>query len=172
MAENSNKSWLSLVIGVLLVILGLIFVFNSNAGIGLLNIAISIVFILIGVFSLIDFFRLRPMTVSYSLLITAALTLILGILFLFNFNFMSEFIAIIFGAIILLIGVVFFGTSFYFKRLELRSWWIILIASIVSIIFAIVIFFIPGVGTFTITLLIGLYLIFIGAVSIASFFIK
>ena len=85
---------------------------------------------------------------------------------------MREFITIIFGALILLAGAVFFGMSFYFKKMNLKSWWIILLAAIVSIIFALVIFFIPHVGAFTITLLIGLYLIFIGAVALASFFMK
>ncbi|AMP21381.1 hypothetical protein AZF37_09655 [endosymbiont 'TC1' of Trimyema compressum] len=167
--EKVEKGWLSLVIGIAFIILGIVFMFNSNAAMNILNICISVVFIIAGVLTLIEFFRVRKIVNSYWLLFVAIMVLLIGIVLLFNVNVLAVLLPMILAIIIFAMGLLLF-TAFGFKRTYFSSWWIFLIAAIISIVFALIIFFNLSIGAATITFFSGLYFLFVGCVSIGSFF--
>ena len=170
--EKIQKGWLSLIIGIAFIILGIVFIFNSNAAMNILNIAISVVFIIAGVLTLIEFFRVRKIVNGYWLLFVSIMALLIGLVLLFNVNVLAVILPIILAIIIFEMGfLLLLFAAFGCRRAYFSSWWILLIAAIISLVFALIIFFNLSIGAATITFFSGLYFLFVGCVSIGSFFV-
>lgn len=172
MLETIKKPWFNLIVGPLFIVLGLIFIFNSEKGLNLMSIFVSLIFLLAGTLILIEFLRLRKLGISYVILFAAILSLFLGFLFLFNTSIIRNIIVILFALGIIFLGIVYLVQAFYFKQWGIPTWWTALIIAIISLLFGVAILFNTNIGAFTITLITGIYLIFVGIVSFVNFFLK
>lgn len=169
--EKVGKGWLSLLIGVIFIILGIVFMFNSNAAMNILNICVSVVFIISGVLTMIEFIRVRKIVNGYWLLFVSIMALLIGIVLLFNAGVLAVILPVILAIIIFAMGLLLVFAAIAFKQASFSSWWILLGAAIISIVFALIVFFNLSVGAATITFFSGLYFLFVGCISIGSFFL-
>ncbi len=163
--SDRKNIWL-LIIGVLLVLCGLYVIFNPITALIASAMLIGLVFIVIGTGYLMVFRESN----SYMMLALGILDLIIGILFLTNLSITAASMPIIFGLWILFNGITEIVMGIEMNRKKYANWKILFWGGIGGILFSILIFAYPVIGTFTITMLIGAYLIVYGALEIIRYF--
>ena len=156
--QPSLNLWL-LIISILLIGCGIYVLLNPITALIASALFIGITFILMGVGYLIVFRR----TKSYMQLSIGLLDIVIGLIFLANLGITAVSMPLIFGLWCLFIGVTQIAAGLELKQVLDRSWSWIVTSGIVGLIFALLIFFYPFIGTVTITLLMGGYLIVYGA---------
>lgn len=162
--QNGKSLWL-LIISLLLIFSGVYVLFNPLTALIASALFVGVVFILIGVGYLMAFREKK----SSMLLALGILDLIIGILFISNLG-----ISAVSMPVILAFWILFNSIAEVVMALELKSnnvpqWKYLLGGGIFGIIFSLLVFFLPVVGTVTITLVLGLYLIIYGALELTRF---
>ncbi len=163
---TSRKSIWLLIIGVLLILCGIYVILNPITALLASAMFIGLVFIVLGAGYLMVF-RERD---SYWMLALGILDLIIGVLFLGNLGITAVSMPVIFGLWILFNGITEIVMGLEMKRNSDPNWQILFWGGIGGIIFSLLIFAYPVVGTFMITALIGIYLIVYGLLEIIRYF--
>lgn len=156
--QLSHRLWL-LVVSVLLIGCGVYILLNPMTALIASALFIGITFIMMGIGYLIVF-RYKK---SYMHLSLGILDIIIGFIFLINLGITTISMPLIFGLWCLFIGITQITAGLELKQVNDRSWSWMTTSGLIGLIFALLIFFYPLIGTITITLLIGGYLIIYGA---------
>lgn len=162
--QTSKNIWL-LIISLLLIGSGFYVIFNPITALLASALFMGIVFILMGIGYLLIFSQSK----SYMVLTLGILDMLIGLIFLTNLGITALTMPIIFALWCLFIGITQLAAGFQMKEMADPSWSWILTAGIAGILFSFLIFFYPVIGTVTLTLLMGGYLIIYGAFELTRF---
>lgn len=162
---RQRNIWL-LIIGILLVICGVYVLFNPVTALVASALTIGVILIVIGTGYLITFRQ----SDSYITLIMGIVDILIGILFLTNLGITAVSMPIIFGLWVLFNGISQLVMGLEIKNTQGPAWKWLVGSGIFGIIFSLLIFAYPVIGTVTLTLLLGLYLIGYGAFELNRYF--
>ncbi len=163
---SGNRSVWLLIIGILLILCGLYVIFNPVTALIASAMIIGLIFIVVGTGYLMVFRESE----SYMMLSLGILDLIIGVLFIANLGITAVNMPIIFGLWILFNGITEIVMGIEMKGRLDTNWKILFFGGIAGVIFSLLIFAYPVIGTFVITMLIGAYLIAYGALEIVRYF--
>lgn len=151
---RQKNIWL-LIISILLIIGGIYVLFNPVTALVASALTIGVVLIVIGTGYLITFRQSN----SYIMLTMGILDILIGVLFLTNIGVSAVSMPIIFGLWILFNGISQLVMGIEIKDTQGPAWKWLVGSGIFGIVFSVLIFAYPVIGTVTLTLLLGLYLI-------------
>ncbi len=154
----SRNLWF-LIVGILLIVCGIYVLLNPITALIASAIILGILFVFMGVSYLFAFRTVK----SYMLLALGILDVLIGILFLSNIGITALTMPIMFALWFLFVGVMQLIAGLEIRGTDKTAWGWLAGTGILGIIFALLIFFYPLLGTLTITFLIGAYLIIYGA---------
>ncbi len=154
---TKQNIWL-LIIGLLAIASGLWILFSPITALVTSALILGAVFIIMGAGYLMVFRDTR----DYMMLLLGILDLLLGLIFLTNLGITAMSMPIVFALWCFFVGVSQLVASFQVREMPDSPWGVLLLSGILGILFGGLIFFYPVVGTFTITVFMGGYLILYG----------
>ena len=159
--KKSTLFWLA-VVGILMVVLGVICICKSSS-LFAASWVMGGLTLIIGIAKMVFTFETQKfLPNSASRMLSSLLMIILGLIFLFQKNFMASSLPVIFAMWLLIEGVIIAVQSFDYKDKEHNRWWIILILGIVAAILGIIGLQNPDISTNTLSIFIGLGAIILG----------
>ena len=161
---NGKSLWL-LIISILLIISGVYVLFNPISALITSAVLLGIVFIVIGTAYLMSFRQLN----SYMLLALGILDIMIGVLFLTNIAATATSMPVIFGLWILFNSIAEIVMGIEMRSNGIAHWRYLIGMGIAGLIFSLLVFIMPIIGTVAITLIIGLYLIVYGIMEMRRF---
>lgn len=165
MNSLKNAKWISLMIGVLLILSGVIFFSRPiESLLSLVNI-ISFIFIMVGVLRIIRYFTDRIFK-SGAFLVGGILDILLGILIIYNQPFSIIAFTTFLGFWQIVSGVSEIAISIDLKKFNLPRWWLGIISGILGIIIGFIFINNPASSS----IYISFYLLVYGITFISTFF--
>ncbi len=155
-----------LVFGVLMIIAGIFTWFYPDTALLAMALYLGSVFLFGGIWYLAAFFSLR----SGGLLALGLLDIIIGIILMMNLGVTAASLPVLLALWVLCVGVIQIAFSIDVKSSGLVSWKWALLSGIIGVLFGFLILSHPMIGVFTITLMLGLYLILYGCFEIAEYY--
>lgn len=150
---------ISIISSVLLFLFGLVLAVNAEGFIKSITVAIGVVLLLIGVFSVIDYFRYRKEGLGASVgLISGIFSIVCGLMLLINEDLLMILIPVFIGVWMIINGINKIQVSFEIKDLGEKSWIITFIYSILIIVLGGYFIVNPISGATTVTSFIGIIL--------------
>lgn len=169
MINIKRASWLSLLIGILLTISGVIFIMNPiESVIALVNL-IAVFLIIIGILRIIRYFT-DNMFKTGLFLVGGVLDIILGVLIISNQPMSVVTFTTFIGFWQLFTGVSEIAISIDLKRLGLPRWWLGIIAGIFGLILGFLLIRNTMFSSIYISLVVGIYMIALGITFVSTFF--
>ena len=166
---TSIKIYLMLT-AVLLIVLGFIFICNPIDTIASWAWLMGVVMLLSGVGTLcVSLRRQADIPNAGSTTLMAVLQIILGIVYLFNQGIAAMTLIVMFAMWITVEGLQLAVMSFDYKRYGNKQWWLMLLMGIASVVLGFVAMLNPTATGATISVLIGLAIIFNGLVRLVAF---
>lgn len=149
----------TLIVSFLLLVLSLFLFLQPAASLNFIINLLGCIAILDGIIHIVSYILTPSETKSYSFeLIQGILVALIGFVFVYNPQIVASFLPIIVGAWIIMEGMVKFQFSFNLKATGSNNWLMILLLSILSMIFGLIVIFNPFGTAITITALIGIFL--------------
>lgn len=165
MERLNSARWISLVIGILLIITGITFFKYPIESLMSISLLLAIMFIAIGVLRLIRYFT-DDMFKTGSFLVISILDIILGLLIIFSQPLSALTLGMILAIWIMFTGVTEIAVSLDLKRFEVPRWWLGLISGIIGVILGFMMIRNPALSS----IYIGMYVILYGITFISVFF--
>ena len=162
---GKRSKWL-LLLGALLVLSGIYVIFNPITALLASAMFIGLVFILLGAGYLMVFRESN----SNMMLALGILDLVIGVLFLANIGITAVSMPIVFALWTLFNGITEIVMGVEMKQSHDTNWPILFWGGIGGLIFSLLIFAYPIIGTVMITALIGIYLMAYGILEIVRYF--
>lgn len=156
--NTQNRSVWLLIVGALLILCGVYVLFNPITALITSAMLVGIAFIFIGTSYLMSY---RENT-SYTLLAMGILDLFIGLLFLTNLGISAANMPIILGLWILFNSTISFVMGLELRHRGNKNGRFLFWSGLIGILFALLVFALPIIGTVTLTLVVGLYLIIYG----------
>ncbi|MBP3635050.1 MAG: DUF308 domain-containing protein [Bacilli bacterium] len=126
---------ISIVSSILLLLFGLLLVFNAEGFIKSISAIIGVILLLIGIFPVVDYFRYRKEGVLAGIgLISGIFSIVCGLMFLLNENMLMILVPVFIGVWMIINGINRFQIAFEIKDNNVNSWVITFIFSILIII--------------------------------------
>ena len=161
--KTSTKIWLAIA-GILLVALGVLCICRPAATLFTAAWLIGCLTLFAGISKLVFTFRTQAfLPNSGSRMLSAILQIILGLIFLCNNLFLAVSLPVIFAMWVLIESVIIAVNSFDYKRAGFPGWWAILLLGICGAVLGVMGLRNPDVSAATLTTLIGLGVIAMGA---------
>ncbi len=161
--KNSSKIWLAIA-GILLVALGVVCITKPAATLFTTAWVIGVFTLIAGISKLMFTFKTQAfLPNSGSRALSAVLEIIIGIIFLGNNLFLAISLPVIFAMWVLFEGVIIAVDSFDYKRVGFSGWFVILLLGICGIVLGILGLKNPDITARTLSTLIGLGVIAMGA---------
>ena len=161
--KTSTKIWLAIA-GILLVVLGVLCICRPAATLFTAAWLIGCLTLFAGISKLVFTFRTQAfLPNSGSRMLSAILQIILGLIFLCNNLFLAVSLPVIFAMWVLIESVIIAVNSFDYKRVGFPGWWAILLLGICGAVLGVMGLRTPDVSAATLTTLIGLGVIAMGA---------
>lgn len=161
--KTSTKIWLAIA-GILLVALGVLCICRPAATLFTAAWLIGCLTLFAGISKLVFTFRTQAfLPNSGSRMLSAILQIILGFIFLCNNLFLAVSLPVIFAMWVLIESVIIAVNSFDYKRAGFPGWWAILLLGICGAVLGVMGLRNPDVSAATLTTLIGLGVIAMGA---------
>lgn len=161
--KTSTKIWLAIA-GILLVVLGVLCICRPAATLFTAAWLIGCLTLFAGISKLVFTFRTQAfLPNSGSRMLSAILQIILGLIFLCNNLFLAVSLPVIFAMWVLIESVIIAVNSFDYKRVGFPGWWAILLLGICGAVLGVMGLRNPDVSAATLTTLIGLGVIAMGA---------
>ncbi len=158
MQEIKRQNIWLLIVGLLAIACGLWILFNPVTALVTSALLLGVVFIIMGAGYLMVFRE----TNDYMILALGILDIILGLIFLTNLGLTAMTMPIIFALWCFFVGISQLVASFQLREVSNSPWGILLTSGLFGLLFGALIFFYPIIGTFTITVFMGGYLILYG----------
>ena len=161
--RTSSKIWLA-VAGVLLVILGVVCITKPAATLFTTAWLIGLFTLITGISKLMFTFRTQAfLPNSGTRALSAILEILIGIIFLSNHIFLGFSLPVIFAMWVLMESVIIAVNSFDYKRVGFPGWFVILMLGLCGIVLGVLGLKNPEVTATTLSTLIGLGIIAMGA---------
>ncbi len=157
--------WMSLAIGVLLIITGVIFYMNPMETLVSLSYWLVAIFIATGIMRIVRYF-VSDIFKHGSFLIIGIVEVLLGILMIYTQPVTALTLAVFIGFWQLFTGVSEIATSLDLKNLDFPRWWIGAVSGVLGIILGFMLIKNPGLSR----ILISVYAIIYGITFISTFF--
>lgn len=173
MKKRSAYSWLSLILGILVIILAVYMMFNPTAALNAAIILLAIMVIAEGIMDIYAFFRFSRFTGFGPVfsLISGILLVVLGVLMLFNVLATAMVISLLLPIIFILRCIARLVNLGIVKRLAGNGmFWLLLILNVLGIILGIVMLLNPVTTLTVIPIVFSFYLLVLGIESIVVFF--
>ena len=168
--SKSTKIWLGIA-GVLLIALGVVCVCRPAATLFATAWMIGIFTLASGISKLIFTFRTEMfLPNSGSRMLSAILQILLGVFFLANSVFVTVSLPVVFAVWVLIEGVIIAVQSFDYKKVGFPSWWVIMLLGIGGAVLGIFGLRNPDVSAATLSTLIGIGIIVLGAAYLFALF--
>lgn len=152
--------------GVLMVIMGFLFVLKPREVVNTFSALMGIILVLIGIVQIIG--KIVDDTNRSSGILVGALLAIVGVWIVYNREFAAKILPIIVGVVLVVSSIQIASMAFSAKAKRMNRWWILLIAAILDfIIGAICVFRAFQVVEFQVWV-VGVMLIYVGITSILS----
>ena len=156
-----RKWWILLIQGILLIILA-IYIFNNPVDVlAGLSIWIGVLVFIAGVAGLVSWFSSEKAERENSTLLWSLITLLFGLLLLFNLLATMKMLTVLFGLWMLISGVHLIRLGLALRR-ETSSGLFILIIGVLAALAAIATIFNIGTGAIAISVLLGLQVLLVG----------
>ncbi|MBC1891635.1 HdeD family acid-resistance protein [Listeria booriae] len=157
-----------LVMAIVMIGLGLYFVFNPGTSLAAFTFVIGIVLLLNGLNEIISYFKGRKvLKISNWILLDGAISLIAGLFILINNNIGEKFIVLIFVIWVLASAILNIMMAFSVKGS--KGWIFVLIIGIIGAIIAIISLFSSAIVAVTVGLILGGFFIFQGIACLLLF---
>ena len=161
--RTSSKIWLAIA-GVLLVILGVVCITKPAATLFTTAWMIGLFTLITGISKLLFTFRTQAfLPNSGTRALSAILEILIGIIFLSNHIFLGFSLPVIFAMWVLIESVIIAVNSFDYKRVGFPGWFVILLLGLCGIVLGVLGLKNPEVTATTLSTLIGLGVIAMGA---------
>lgn len=155
-----RHKWFLVASGILAIILGIYAMFHPATAILSLAVYVGVGFLLMGISHVAFYFFMRQEGNKPTwFLVLGILELIVAFVMLANLGVTALSIPIMVAFWALFDGVTRCTAAFDLKELGEENWWILLVAGIVSILFALILIARPLAGIFAVTFLLGFTLI-------------
>lgn len=164
MKPFGNVSIWHLAAGILMTLLGIYVWFNPEVTLVALALYLGIVFIVVGA----GYFMASFSFDSGWYMLVGVLDIFVGVIFVSNLGLTAASMPIIFALWCLAVGVIQLVTAYQYKKAGF-SWSWTLWSGVLGIVFAFLILAYPSLGAFTLTALMGLYIILYGILEIAEY---
>lgn len=149
-----------LVSGIILIFAGVVSILNPASTIVSIAFVLGLALCISGLFSIIIYVMIKRYNMgSGFILIDGIITFIVGLFILFNKFITAQAIPFIFGMWVLFSGVARLINSFDIKKARISSWWGVSLIGLAEIILGFISFFNPIIAAFTISVLVGMFLI-------------
>lgn len=149
----------TLIVSFLLLILSLFLFLKPAASLNFIINLLGCIAILDGIIHIVSYILTPSESKSYSFeLIQGIIVALIGFVFVYNPQIVASFLPFIVGTWIIMEGMVKFQFAFNLRATNSDNWLIILLLSIISIIFGVIVIFNPFGTAITITALIGIFL--------------
>lgn len=166
----------SILVSILLVVLSLFLIFSPNTSLKIIMMALGIVLAINGIFHMVSYFSATKELKMFSFELTlGVISLIIGLIFIFNPDIINTFLSIIIGGWIILQSISSIELAMNMKD-STSHWFVLLIISIVTLLIGVVLLFNPFAGTILVTACGMMLLIFeiinIAETSVMMYYIK
>lgn len=169
MASVKRARWISLIIGILLIVNGVIFIANPIESVITLVNVIAIFLMMVGILRIIRYFT-DDMFKSGVFLVGGVLDIILGIIIISNQPVSVAAFTTFIGFWQLFSGVSEIAISIDLKRFNMPRWWLGILTGIFGIILGFMLIKDTVFSSVYISLLVGIYMIAFGITFISTFF--
>lgn len=115
---------------VILCITGLVFMIFSGTVVNIIGWVLGGIFCVIGIIYLIGYIRRQLMILE---LVFSIISLVIGVLFLIHPGWVMSFLSIIVGIYILIEGALKVKIAIDARKQQVRGWWVLLVAALISI---------------------------------------
>ncbi|MGN0201999.1 MAG: HdeD family acid-resistance protein [Candidatus Cryptobacteroides sp.] len=157
--------------GAALVALGIICLSNPLSTVISLAWIVGILTLVSGLSTLLNWINLKSyFPQSGSILLSAILQILIGILFLRHDLALAATIPVIFAFFLIIEGTNLAIRSFDYRKIGFKAWWINLVLGLASTLLGLLSFAVPGLGGKTLSICIGIGLIVIGIVYFIALF--
>lgn len=131
--EKSKKDSLSIISAVLFLMLGIILILYPDSVVSFLAIVLGIIIILLGASKLLIYLKNKETEDNTNNLIIAVVLIIIGIITMFLSNVIAFAVRLIIGGWLLYSGIAKLVVALKAKELNIKTWYIPLISSIVML---------------------------------------
>ena len=158
-----------IVMSVLFCLAGVLFIAMPEISTKIIGICIGISMILFGIVRLIGYFSKDLYRLAFQFdLEFGILTMILGVIVLFNPENLMAFICVAIGISILLDGLFKIRIALDSKQFGIKSWWLILALAIVTGVIGVFLIFDSATGSELMTVILGLTLLSEGILNLST----
>ena len=166
--KKSTKIWLA-IIGILLIVLGVVCICKPAATLFTAAWLIGVLTLLTGISKLVFTCKTQAyLPNSGTRMLSGVLLVILGIIFLGHKLFLAFSLPVIFAMWVLIEGIMIAVQSFDYKKAGFAAWWSILLLGIAGAVLGICCLKNPDVSVKTLTLMIGIGIIFLGVAHLVA----
>lgn len=155
---------IELIISSLLILLGVVALLFPSVSIKIISILLGLTIIAYGITNIYSYFKRKEIAIFKSYIMYGIIACIVGLLMLINPFAFSQLMTIIFGIYILYLAVNKFDFALKLKKIEEKSWTILLASSILESLISILIFVNPF-SNLSIMQLVGSFLILSGIIN-------
>ncbi|MDD5888979.1 MAG: DUF308 domain-containing protein [bacterium] len=171
---NSLKNFFrsSIAVSSVLIVLGILLVFQSEFTIMAIAYIIGAILIALGVIALIRFFKgLNDNTKSELDIVYGIVTILLGILSIKNHETIASIIPFVLGIGIIISSSTKLQCAFELKSKNNPQWKMTMLVSIISVACGVILLFNPFKGAVIITQIVGVFIIIYGVLDITSTYV-
>lgn len=155
---------IELIISSLLILLGVVALLFPSVSIKIISILLGLTIIAYGITNIYSYFKRKEIAIFKSYIMYGIIACIVGLLMLINPFAFSQLMTIIFGIYILYLALNKFDFALKLKKIEEKSWTILLASSILESLISILIFINPF-SNLSIMQLVGSFLILSGIIN-------
>ncbi|WP_300370044.1 HdeD family acid-resistance protein [Brachyspira sp.] len=155
-----------LIFSILLVISGIVTIFNPIETVLILAYTIGFLTIFSGISGIFYFFSLRDKSGSTLILLDGIISSICGIVIISNLKISGAFIPYMVAFFVIVRGVVAISSSIELKKIGYNQWGLSMLSGIITLIAGIILVFNPILGAVYVSIIIGLCLILYGVITL------
>lgn len=153
-----HQSWMSMFISLIMIVIGVIIIFNPNITVTMLSFTLGLIMIIDGILNILDYFTLKS---KYNLFnqnfIYGIVIIFLGVLVIINIKEVNILFKILIGIWVLYSGIQKLFLSITLNKLRVNLSLVMLLLSIITIITGLYLMFYPEVVIIAIAVVIIVY---------------
>lgn len=157
-----------IVMSSLTIILGMVFMIFPKFAMRFIGIMLGIALIIFGIIRIIGYFSkdLFRLAFQYDFAF-GVLLIILGATIMLRFNYLFNLLSILLGVCTLTDGLFKIQIAIDSRKFGIKQWWLTLTVALLTVGIGFVLLFCPATGATTVTVLIGLALLFEGILNLS-----
>lgn len=132
--ENSKKDSMSIISAILFLILGIILILYPNSVVKFITYILGAIVIILGLSKLLSYFKTKKEFNNTNELALAVVLIVIGIITMFLSSVIEFVVRLIIGGWLLYNGILKLILTFKVKELDIKTWYIPLISSIIMLV--------------------------------------